>query len=91
MRLWFLSNRRPAKANMKYGRRRRVRPKIRNLDHWMTAHARLKNEFTEDEKSHNLMNWLICRLPRAFLRSDDMTKTSLQSSRTKPFVKGAAS
>ena len=25
----------------------------------MAAHARLKNEFTEDEKYHNLMSWLI--------------------------------
>ena len=25
----------------------------------MAAHARLKNEFTEDEKYHNLMRWLI--------------------------------
>ena len=25
----------------------------------MAAHARLKNEFTEDEKCHNLMSWLI--------------------------------
>ena len=25
------------------------------LSHWMAAHARLKNEFTEDEKYHNLM------------------------------------
>ena len=24
----------------------------------MAAHARLKNEFTEDEKCHNLMRWL---------------------------------
>ena len=24
----------------------------------MAAHARLKNEFTEDEKCHNLMGWL---------------------------------
>ena len=24
----------------------------------MTAHAHLKNEFTEDEKNHNLMIWL---------------------------------
>ena len=24
----------------------------------MAAHARLKNEFTEDEKYHNLMSWL---------------------------------
>ena len=26
--------------------------------HWMAAHVRLKNEFTEDEKCHNLMSWL---------------------------------
>ena len=26
----------------------------------MAAHACLKNEFTEDEKYHNLMNWLNC-------------------------------
>ena len=25
----------------------------------MAAHARLKNELTEDEKYHNLMRWLI--------------------------------
>ena len=25
----------------------------------MAAHVRLKNEFTEDEKYHNLMRWLI--------------------------------
>ena len=24
----------------------------------MAAHAHLKNEFTEDEKSHNLVSWL---------------------------------
>ena len=29
--------------------------------HWKAAHARLKNEFTEDEKYHNLMRWLICQ------------------------------
>ena len=27
----------------------------------MAAHARLKNEFTEDEKCHNLMSWLKLR------------------------------
>ena len=27
--------------------------------HWMAAHARLKNGFTEDEKYHNLMSELI--------------------------------
>ena len=26
----------------------------------MAVHARLKNEFTEDEKCHNLMSWLKC-------------------------------
>ena len=26
----------------------------------MAAHARLKNEFREDDKYHNLMRWLIC-------------------------------
>ena len=31
MRLWYLSHRRPAKAQAKYGSRRRVRPKIRHL------------------------------------------------------------
>ena len=28
------------------------------LPHWMAAHAHLKNEFTKDEKYHNLMTWL---------------------------------
>ena len=32
------------------------------LPHWMTAHVRLKYEFTENEKCHNLMSWLICGL-----------------------------
>ena len=27
--------------------------------HWIAAHAHLKNEFTEDEKYHNLMSWLL--------------------------------
>ena len=77
MRLWYLSHRRPAKAqaslciravspepslfvHMKYGSRGRVRPKYQTSSpHWMAAHAPLKNEFTEDEKYHNLMRWLI--------------------------------
>ena len=29
--------------------------KLDILPHWMAAHVRLKNEFTEDEKCHNLM------------------------------------
>ena len=28
----------------------------------MAAHGRLKNEFTENEKYHNLMSWLNCDL-----------------------------
>ena len=32
----------------------------------MAAHARLKNEFTEDEKCHNLMSWLIFGFLRYF-------------------------
>ena len=30
----------------------------------MAAHARLKNEFTEDEKCHNLMIWLTSNIPQ---------------------------
>ena len=30
--------------------------------HWMAAHARLKHEFTEDEKCNNFIKWLICLL-----------------------------
>ena len=81
MKLWHLSLRRPAKAqiyepahlrslaraaepslftHMKYGStcRHRVRPKLRQLAPLDAAHARLKNEFTEDEKNHNLLTWL---------------------------------
>ena len=47
-------------AHIKYGRGRRVGPKIKHLAGWMAAHARLKNEFTEEEKCHNLMRWLNC-------------------------------
>ena len=28
--------------------------------HWTAAHARLKNEFTEDETYHNLTRWFKC-------------------------------
>ena len=40
--------------------------------HWMAAHARLKNEFTEDEKCHNLMSWLI------FLLTEQATKKRME-------------
>ena len=46
-------------AHMKYGSRRRVRPNIRHLAQLDgCACVFLKNEFTEDEKCHNLMTWL---------------------------------
>ena len=78
MRLWYLSHRRPGKAqaslrictvspepllfaHMKYGSRQRVRPKIRHIAPLDGCASRLKNEFTEDEKYHNLMRWLICK------------------------------
>ena len=51
-------------AHMKYGRRRRIPPKIRHL---APLHVCLKNEFTEDEKCH-LMTWLIL-LNHDFLKS----------------------
>ena len=36
--------------------------------HWMAAHARLKNEFTEGEKCHHLVSWLFCRWkPQTFV------------------------
>ena len=34
----------------------------------MAAHARLKNEFTEDKKNHNLMTWLIFCLSHCVFR-----------------------
>ena len=72
MRLWYLISWATSEgsgepepslfAHMKYGSRRRYfgdlyyKPDI--WTHWMAAHARLKNEFTEDEKCHNLKSWL---------------------------------
>ena len=35
-----------------------VEQKTDIYQHWMAAHARMKNEFPEDEKNHNLMTWL---------------------------------
>ena len=75
MRLWYLSYRRPAKAqaslriravspepllftNIKYGKRRRVRPKIRHLGPLDGCACAFENEFTEYEKYHNLTSWL---------------------------------
>ena len=65
MRLWYLSHRRPAKAqaslcircshtwSMEVDEGSDQKSDI--YPHWMAAHARLKNEFTEDEKYHNVM------------------------------------
>ena len=67
MRLWYLSHGRPTKAQAH-------RQSLRCSHTWPmeadegsdkfqtsspTVHARLKNEFSEDEKYHNLMRWLI--------------------------------
>ena len=68
MRLWYLSNRRPAKAQASL----HIRAARQSLccSHtcsmevdegtdqkpiWMAAHAHLKNEFTGDKKYHNVM------------------------------------
>ena len=70
MRLWYLSHRPPAKAQMSL----RIRavlsePLLPMRSHpvgldawflvWMAVHGSLKNEFTEDKKSHNLLSRLI--------------------------------
>ena len=49
----------------------------------MAAHARLKNEFTEEEKYHNFMSWLICNYvhditqTRSFFSSLEFVKAPL--------------
>ena len=71
LRLWYLSHRGPAKAqarcavlpepslfaHMKYGSRRRVRPKIRHLAYLDGCASRLKNEFTEDKIINAIISW----------------------------------
>ena len=37
----------------------------------MAAHARLKNELTEDGKYHNLMSWLVCVLCVLIRKTDE--------------------
>ena len=86
MRLWYLSQRRPAKAqaslciravspepslfaHMKYGSRRRVRPNIRHLAPLDGCACDLENEFTEDEKYHNHMNWLMINFITLYIGS----------------------
>ena len=72
MRLWYLSHRRPAKAQAAHSRQslRCSQTSSKEVDngsdqksdiqpHSMAAPARLKNEFTEDEKYHvvSIINW----------------------------------
>ena len=46
-------------AHMEYGSRQMVRPKFKHLATLDGCTCALKNEFTEDEKCHILMSWLI--------------------------------
>ena len=58
--------------------------KIRHLAPWMAAHACLKNEFTEDEKCHNLMSWLIFRLTFSTILNEPChAKTRLRTTVTR--------
>ena len=75
MKLWYLSHRRPAKAQVSLRIRAVLsepslfahmkygsRQRIQpkiRHPHSMAAYAHLKNEFKEDKKYHNLMGWLI--------------------------------
>ena len=71
-------------AHMKYGSRRRVRPKSDICPHTMAAHARLKNEFTGDEKYLILMRWLICQCVFSVLVPDSRQWTDTQNGATFP-------
>ena len=57
---------------------------------WMAAHARLKNEFTEDEKYHTLMSWLIYGADpvptEKFSQAPDYSNGKIQSNFTFLFV-----
>ena len=64
MRFWYLSHRRPASAqslkslHCSHTWSNGSDQKSDIYPHWRAAHARLKNEFTEDEKYHNRTRWL---------------------------------
>ena len=70
MRLWYLSHRWPAKAQASlHSLARAFAFRTHEVDkgsdqksdiwpHWMAVHTHLKNEFTEEEKYHNLMTLL---------------------------------
>ena len=89
MRFWYLSHRRPVKAqvslricavslepslfaHVKYGSRRRVLPKIRHL----AVHMRLKNVFTEDEKS--IISWVSSIMRTEILTDFEIKKEILK-------------
>ena len=44
----------------------------------MAAHARLKNEFTEDEKCLNLMSWLISPFEKQIMKKIDKLQGTLK-------------
>ena len=72
MGLWYLSHRRPAKAQASlhihavspepslfaYMKYGSRRRVQQKNQTWMAVHARMKKEFTVDVKYHNLMRWL---------------------------------
>ena len=58
MRDWMLSHRRPAMAQEEWKQSKGPTKHQPSRPHWIVAHARLKSEFTEDEKYHNLIKWL---------------------------------
>ena len=50
--------------------------------YWMAAHARLKNEFMEDKKYHNLMSWRICSSGTGFKHPAFNVKIKLFNQKT---------
>ena len=55
----------------------------------MAAHACLKNEFTEDEKCHNLMGWLSCQNHRSQRTFGTKTKRRKCETGTKVGIEAA--
>ena len=89
MRLWYLSYRRTAKAHLRCSHTWSMEvDEASDLtsDIRTAAHARLKNEFTEDEMYHNLMSWLKYTLfidfcVTSFIWSDYFCTTTLRAPR----------
>ena len=79
MRSWYLSHRRPAKAQASLVRafavraheiRKKTKGPTKNQTsspHWMAAQTRLKNAFTGDEKNHDFIRWLNFVTVRSYL------------------------